>query len=184
MIELDDLGIVKVLTIFSLSPGSRFNRKFLKEKTNMPNIILDKTLIKLENFGFIKQEKNLWAIDFKKKEIKELLNEFKDNHIKFKQLPFKEYFVILKIIAELSQIKDIGEIYLFGSYAKLIFKEKSDIDIAIISDRVNKKKVNLKIFKLEKKFKKRIETHIFTKEFYKNKKDALVREILQHGILI
>ncbi len=172
MIELYDLEIVKVLTIFSVSPGSRFNRKLLKEKTGMPNIVLDNTLSKLENSGFLKKEKNLFAVNFEKRGIKELLNEFQDNHIKFKQLPFKEYFVILKIIAELSQIKDIGEIYLFGSYAKLIFKEKSDIDIAIISDRVNKKKVNLKISKLEKKFKKKIETHIFTKEFYKNKKDA------------
>ncbi|MFH1900667.1 MAG: nucleotidyltransferase domain-containing protein [Candidatus Omnitrophota bacterium] len=75
-----------------------------------------------------------------------------------------------------------GEVYLFGSYAKLSFKEISDIDIAVISDTVDKKKFNSFTSKFEKKFGKKIEIHYFSKSFYNNKRDPLVKEILQHGV--
>ena len=72
MIELIDNSVVKVLTIFSVSPGSRFQRKLLKEKTGLPNIILDKTLNKLTNIKILKREKNLYSIDHKNAEIKNI----------------------------------------------------------------------------------------------------------------
>ena len=71
---------------------------------------------------------------------------------------------------------------MFGSYAKLIFRENSDVDIAIVSDVVDKRKIKKTIRKLEKEYKKKIEIHFFTKKFYNNKRDPLVKDILQHGI--
>ena len=82
----------------------------------------------------------------------------------------------------LPKTENVGDVYLFGSYAQLIFNEKSDMDIAIISDKVNKKEVEKIIRKLEKKHKKVIETHFFSKKFYNNKRDILVKEILQNGV--
>ena len=79
-------------------------------------------------------------------------------------------------------MREIGDVYLFGSYAKLIFSESSDVDIAIVSNQINKKEADKVIKKLEKKHKKEIELHYFTRNFYKNKRDPLVKEILQHGI--
>ena len=38
MIELFDKNVLRILTVFSISPGSRLNRKVLKEKTMLPNI--------------------------------------------------------------------------------------------------------------------------------------------------
>ena len=76
-------------------------------------------------------------------------------------------------------------VYLFGSYAKLVFKETSDIDIAIVSDKVaagDKKVINGLIQKMESRYGKNIEMHYFGKNFYKNKKDPLVKDILKNGI--
>ncbi len=182
MIELLDFKAEKILTVFSISPGSRWNRKTIKEKTGIPNVVLDKYLAKLLNFGFLAKEKNLLMLNFKNSEIKQLIEKISENYLKFKQLPLKDYFIIRDISRRLSEIKNIGDVYLFGSYAKLIFRENSDIDIAIISDNITNKKAKELINKLEKRYKKKIETHFLTKKFYKNKKDPLVKEILQHGI--
>ena len=184
MINLLDKNIAKILTVFSISPGSRLSRKILKEKTQMPNVILDKTLFRLINLKFVLREKNFFILNFKKGETKKVIDLLYENYNKLKQLPLKEYFIISDICEELSKIRNIGEVYLFGSYAKLIFTEKSDIDIAIISEEVNKKEVAKFIKKLGEKYSKVIEVHHFTEDFYKNKKDPLVKEILTHGVKI
>lgn len=187
MIELFDLNILKILTVFSVSPGSRLTRKVLKEKTNMPNVVLDKCLSKLLNLGIFVRQKNLFALNFKNKEINDVIKLISEQYSRFKQLPLKEYFLILNIKEELLKIKNLGDVYLFGSYAKLIFKENSDVDVAIISDEIsnneqNRKDVEKIVRKLEKRHKKNIEIHYFSKKFYNNKRDPLVKEILQHGV--
>ena len=182
MIELFDKNTFKILTVFSISPGSRLNRKVLKEKTMMPNIVLDKTISRLLNFKILIKEKNLFALNFKNNEIKKIIEIVAENYNKFKQLPLKEYFIIIESLEETSRIKNIEEMYLFGSYSKLIFTENSDIDIAIISESVRKKNIEKIIKKLEKRYKKSIEVHYFSRKFYTNKRDPLVKEILQHGI--
>ncbi len=182
MIDLIDSQILRVLTIFSVSPGSRFQRKLLKEKTFLPNIILDKTLNKLANINILNKEKNLYSINHGNTEIKKIIEICYENYNKFKQLPFKEYFLILNIKEELSKIKNLNDCYLFGSYSKLIFRENSDIDIAIISDSPDKKEIERNLRKFEKKHSKKIEIHYFSKKFYNNKRDPLVKEILNHGI--
>lgn len=181
MIELFDKNMLKVLTVFSISPGSRLKRNIIKEKTEIPNSVLDKTLASLMNFKIIIKERNLLALNFKNNNIKEIITLIQEDYAKLKQLPLKEYFIILDIKIELSKIKDIGETYLFGSYVKLIFKEDSDIDIAIISQNAKNKNISKIIKKLENKHKKSIEIHNFSREFYKNKRDPLVKEIIQHG---
>ncbi len=184
MIDLFNFNIMKVLTIFSISPGSRFNRRTIKEKTNMPNVVLDKTLYTLINLNILIKEKNLFSINHKNLEIKGILKILYEKYSIFKQLPLREYFLIVNIKDALLTVREIGDVYLFGSYAKLIFSESSDVDIAIVSSQINKREVDKTIKKLERKHKKKIEIHYFTKDFYKNKRDSLVKEILQHGIKI
>ena len=182
MIRLIENGIMKILTVFSLAPGIRLNRKSLQEKTGLNNIMLDKALNILLNFKILQKEKNLFSINHQNENAKKLITRAAESYNKLKQLPLKEYFMITDIIKELAEIKNIGEVYLFGSYSKLVFKESSDVDIAVISDSADKKRVNLVIHKLEKKYNKKIEIHQFSKGFYSNKKDPLVKDIIQNGV--
>ncbi len=182
MIEIFDKNILKVLTVFSLSPGARLNRKTLKEKTAIPNLVLDKTLNTIINLKILTKERNLFTLNFRNNKIKEIIALVQEDYAKLKQLPLKEYFIILDIKIEIAKIKNIHEVHLFGSYAKLLFKENSDIDIAVISDKIEKENINKTTKKLEKKYKKKIEIHIFSKNIHKNKKDPLVKEIFQHGV--
>ncbi len=95
-----------------------------------------------------------------------------------------KYYLILDIVAALSHFKGI-EVYLFGSYAKLIYTEKSDVDIAIVhlKEFRHKEAIIKLISKIEKAYDKKVEVHYFEKEsFYRNKKDLLVKGILNDGI--
>ncbi len=182
MIALFNKNIVRILTVFSLSPGSRFNRETLRKKALLNNVSINKSISTLTNLKILSKEKNLYGLNFKNDSVKQLIELTSDNYTKLKKLPLNAYFLILDITYEISRIRNIGEVYLFGSYSKLIFKDNSDIDIAIISEKPNKKDINKIISKIEKKFKKTIEIHYFTKEFYQNKKDPFVKEILQSGV--
>ncbi|MEK6934177.1 MAG: nucleotidyltransferase domain-containing protein [Nanoarchaeota archaeon] len=182
MIDLFNSNVLRILTVFSISPGSRFNRKMIKEKTNIPNIILDKSLYTLINLKILAKEKNLFLVNYKNFKIEEIINKVSEKYSSFRQLPLREYFMVLNIIDNFLAMRDIGDVYLFGSYAKLIFSESSDIDIAIVSNYINRKEAERVIKKLEKKYGKKIEAHYFTNDFYKNKRDPLVKEVLQHGI--
>ena len=49
----------KVLSLYGLSPGSRFNRTEIKQRTLLYNVPLDKALLLLQNSGILKKEKKI-----------------------------------------------------------------------------------------------------------------------------
>ncbi|MBI2653555.1 nucleotidyltransferase domain-containing protein [Candidatus Woesearchaeota archaeon] len=174
--------VLEVLTLFSVSPGSKFLRKELKERTKLNNINLDNAINTLLNSDLIKKEKRFLLLNFDnaKEIIKVVSNEYKT----LRELPFDAYFSVINIIFHLSKLKGIHA-YLFGSYAKLVYKETSDIDIAIVSDKITaneKKEINRLTRKLETRYRKKIEFHYFGMNFYKNKKDPIVQEIIKNGV--
>lgn len=182
MIELLNKNAVKVLTLYSLSPGSGFNRETIKEKTGINNVSVNKSLNSLVNSKIIKQKDKLYFLNFEEEYCKNIIKAIKDNYIKLKSLPLRAYFNVLEIYYSLAENKINGEVYLFGSYSKLTFRENSDIDIAVISEEINKKNMNKIISKIEDKIGKNVEVHYFSKEFHKNKRDPLVKEIIQNGV--
>ncbi|MBI3623112.1 nucleotidyltransferase domain-containing protein [Candidatus Pacearchaeota archaeon] len=174
--------ILKILTVFSISPGSRFARNDLKEKTNLNNVNIDKAINTLINANLIKKEKKLLSLNLDK--AKPIINLISDSYKELKELPLSVYFSITDLVFFLTRLKNI-DTYLFGSYAKLIYRESSDIDIAIISDKIKneeKKELGKILKKIEKTYKKNIEIHYFSTNFYKNKKDPLVKDILKNGV--
>ncbi|MBU1199579.1 MAG: nucleotidyltransferase domain-containing protein [Nanoarchaeota archaeon] len=181
-----DKNIVKILTLVSISSGSKFQRKEIKDKLIINNVPLDKALSTLVKTGILKQEKRLYSMNFEYKHANEILRIIKSEHIRFKEVPLKVYFALIDSSASLSQIQGIHKAYLFGSYAKLIYTDKSDVDIAIFFDQESsklKKLVNQAIHKIEKKYSKNIETHYFNKKDLK-KKDPLIKEILRNNVVL
>jgi len=175
--------IFKVITFFALSPGSRFRRKEIKEKIQMHNVPLDNALSRLANSGIIKKEKGLYSINLENPYTEHIISLASSQHLQLKNLPLDVYFLLVDMIDELSTTKHI-EIWLFGSYSKMVYSDKSDVDIALLVQRGVDKEHARKIFKrLEKQYGKKIEDHFFDlRSFYKNKKDPLVKDILQNGI--
>ena len=168
---------VKIMFLFSLSPGSRFDRNMVKEKVMLNNISLDRAIRHLLSSNIIKREKRFYSINFENEYSKRLLEICSKQHKELKEIPLNIFFLLMDFIKVVSLIKGM-DVFLFGSYSKLIYSEKSDVDIAIISDKT----VPLKTTKLEKKYGKIIEVHYFKKDFWKNKKDPLIKSILKDGI--
>jgi len=183
IIQIFDKNVMKILTIFSISPGSKFQRKELKEKTSLNNITLDNSLKLLFNSNILKKEKRALYLNLESKNTKSILELVSNQYKELKEIPLKAYFSVIELVYLLSKFE--LNVYVFGSYAKLVFKEDSDIDIAIISDKISseeKREISKLIKKIESKYKRKIEIHYFSTNFYKNKKDPLVKDILINGI--
>ena len=180
--QIFNKDILEVLTVFSISPGSRFLRKELKEMTKLNNVNMDNALNILSGSKIIKKENRFLFLNLES--AKPIINLVSEQYKELRELPLGVYFSIVTLIFYLSKLRGI-DAYLFGSYAKLVFKETSDIDMAIVSDKViaaDKKEINVLIQKINSRYGKKIEIHYFGKNFYKNKNDSLVKEILKNGI--
>jgi len=99
----------------------------------------------------------------------------------------KEYAI--KLINEyVNKLKlnkiDIQSAYLFGSFAKGKNTIDSDIDLAIVMDKVlNKFEIEVKLMTLRKNEETIIEPHVFQKDEF-NRFNPLINEILNTGIQI
>lgn len=181
-----DWNIIKILTFLSISPGSKFQRKDIQCKLSINNVPLDKALVRLVNVGILSQEKRLYSINFQSKYSKDILKIIKSEYLRFKEIPLKVYLALMDVSLCLSAINGISRAYLFGSYAKLIYTNKSDIDIAVFldcEDSKTEKLINKAICKIEKKYGKSIEPHFFNKKDLK-RKDPLLKEILKNNVVL
>ncbi len=181
--QIFDLDSFKIISLFSLSPGSRFRRKEIKERTKLNNVPLDKALLRLLSCKILKRDENFYKINFQNENAKKIIEISSKQYKELKELPLDIYLLLLDLVSGFSIIKGI-EVYLFGSYSKLIYNEKSDVDLAVlITEKFNKKTTQKTVQKLEKVYKKNIEIHFFVKRlFYKNRKDPLVKEIIKNGV--
>lgn len=175
----------KVLTLFSISPGSKFTRNEIKEKTLLHNIPLDHAINLLLNNKILIKEKRLLGLNFENSNVKAIVDLMHREYIRLKEIPLKIYYLLMDISSELSEKSSIKNIYLFGSYAKLIHTEKSDVDLAIVSKKGDNiaKEIKKIIAKIEKKYNKAIEIHFFDENDMKQK-DKLINEILRNSVVI
>lgn len=181
ILNLLESNMVKVLVVFSLAPGTKFRRKELKEKTKLNNVNLDKALTILQNSKVIFKENNYFRLNLDDK-TKSLIELIKMEYKELNEIPLNVFFSILDLVERISVFKGV-KVYLFGSYAKLTFKEGSDIDLAIASDK-SLEFLEKYVLRIEKKYKIKIQLHFFDKVFLKYKEDPLIREIMRNGIQI
>ena len=175
--------VFKILTVFSLSPGSRFKRKELKELTLLNNVPLDKALLRLVGSGVL-SKKGAYFVNMESEHAETFIPLCAKQHAQLRRIPFNVYFLVLDFVFQASLLKGI-ELYLFGSYAKLVFSEKSDIDVAVLTLQGSSVKPALSALaeKLSKSHGKELQLHFFDKKgFYSSKKDPLVSEIIRNGI--
>ena len=86
-----------------------------------------------------------------------------------------------KYAALINNNYDCKQAFLFGSYAKGIQSEESDIDIAIILNEFeNTMDIQLELMRLRRKIDSRIEPHPFREKDFNNS-NPIAHEILMHG---
>jgi len=176
-----DKNIIRILTYFLISPGSRYTRKEIKEKTEMNNIPLDSTLTKLKLLKLIIESKKLYALNFSIEKNKEIFNIISNEYKSF-NIPYKIFNLLVELGEKLSRNKYVKSVMLFGSYAKLIQTENSDIAV-IIEKKLKLKQQIDKITEQINKINKKIELHFFEEKEMKEK-DPVIKDVLRNGKLI
>lgn len=179
--NLLEKNVRKVLTYFLISPGSRYARKEIKEKTEMNNVPLDKTIIKLKSLRLITENKKLYSLNFNIEKNKEIFGIISSEYNYF-NIPYKIFNILVEVVEKLSKNKGVKSAILFGSYAKLIHVKNSDIDIAVIMKSKTRKQIE-KIKKEIDKFDDKTELHFFEEKDLKEK-DPLIKDILKNGKII
>ena len=90
-----------------------------------------------------------------------------------------------KYIAEIRKHYNIKDAFLFGSFAQGTQHDCSDIDVAIILDKIqNKFDEMVKLYKYTRGIDARIEPHPIMSIEFNRKNDPLVNEVLRTGIKI
>ncbi len=178
-------NMARIIAYLAISPGSRYTRSEIKEKTLLNNVPLDEALAKLLIFRIIKHEKQGYSLKLEFERTKKIFDMIKEEYNKL-HLSYPIFVILLEAIDKMSKLKPVSEIILFGSYAKLIHTDKSDIDLAVIlhkksDDKIKKKAVSI-AQSIGKKEGKTIELHFFTeKEIKENVSDPLIKDILKNG---
>lgn len=182
---LMDSGAFKVLTLFGISPGSRFNRGEIKEKTRLNNTPLDAALKKLMVSGVLERGGNYYSLNMENERTRDIALLVSGQYNAMKSLPLDVYFLVTDFMAAVSGERGI-EVYLFGSYSKLVYSDKSDIDIAVLTQKsTGKESIKAVAKKLESRYGKRIELHLFDKrDFHKSRRDPLVKDIMKNGMKV
>lgn len=184
IINFIDQNCAKILLFLAISPGSKYRRNEIKEKTTLNNVPLDISLNKLLALNIIKEKNKIYSLSLDNNFVKDLF----DKRVEISYLPLIIQYAILDLTDKMIEIRKISNIILFGSYSKIIFSDKSDIDIAVIlrnnsvKDKSKiEKKISLISRKISKKYKKEIHYHLFFENDLKHKEDPLIKDILRNG---
>ncbi len=183
--NLFDKNLIRIISYFLISPGSRYRRKELKEKTGMNNVPLDTNLNKLCALKILKEKRNIYNLNLENQDMQLILNEIKKEYDEF-HLSHAIFNIIVEISEKVAREKSIAQTILFGSYAKLIHTDKSDIDISIIlKDSIKnvssiEKKLRKETEKIGRRHSKIIELHFFHEKDMKQH-DPLIKDIVRNG---
>lgn len=182
-------SIWRILSLLFETPRKLVSRTELFEFTRLGNAPLSKGLDRLENANIIIKEKKgnkeFYYINFDSDYTK-LINELWKNEKKeLRQLDYDIKIILSELTRQLLDVVNIHKIILFGSWAKGTALINSDIDVALIFENENFEEIEVYriINNLNKKFKKEIQIHTFSKKSF-NKDNKLVDEIKKDGIEI
>ena len=182
IISLLNKNSAKILLLFSTSPGRRYLRKEIQEKSEINNVPLESSLAELLNFKLIIKKRKIYSLNLENNLVSQILDELKE----FSSIPLKIKFILNDFVSYMSKVKGINSILLFGSYSKIIFSDKSDIDIAVICESKNdiEGKATFIADRLSKEYKKNIHVNFFSEQDLKHKKDPLIKDILRNSRII
>ena len=99
-----DKNLAKILSFFLISPGSKYNRKDIKEKTKMNNIPLDNALQRLLALKLINKNKQFYFLNFNIEENKNIFSIISDEY-KYFNISYQVFNILIDISDTLSKIK-------------------------------------------------------------------------------
>lgn len=180
----------RILILYSESPGYRFTRPEIKKHTLLGNNSLTESLkdLLIQKILIIKKEgKTYYQLNLSNPIAQKLVDLCKLEYASLNNLPYNLSLPMREFTMGIINITIPKRLILFGSIAKRIYREDSDIDLALITKEKISPSSNIKITelieKIEKRFKRKIQLHDFTEQEFKNLKNSqLLNNINSAGI--
>lgn len=179
----------RILLLMAESPGGRLTRPEIRRLTCLGNKAITESLNDLLIYNIItikKDGKTIYGLDMANEFTKQILILCEMERKKTNSLPYSYSLILREYVRMITSIILPKKILLFGSVAKRIFREDSDIDIALVVHKEMAVQTRLEAEeianKLKKRFGKDIQQHIFTTKEFENPKDKLVSEIKRDGV--
>jgi len=167
---------VKIMRLFLLSNGEAFENKEIVKRSRVNSAVVRRELSLLSNVGFIKKGKQGWSF-----------NPYFSYASQFERLLVGADQLDTNGLTEI--FKKTGKVKVLIVAGKFLKNNENRVDILIIGDKINRKKVEDSIAKLEAEIGSELTYAMFeTAEFiYRiNMNDKLVRDIIDfpHEIII
>lgn len=179
----------RILLLMAESPGSRLTRAEIKKFTCLGNNAITESMKDLLIHNIMNARKNgktSYGLDMADEMTKQILLLCEMERKRLNGIPYSFSLILREYVRIILAISAPLRIILFGSVAKRVYREDSDIDIAIIFDDELKTQARLDMEgaadRLKKRFGKEIQQHIFTVKEFEISKDKLVLEIRRDGI--
>jgi predicted nucleotidyltransferase len=181
---LSQKSILKILKLFSVAPGKALNRNQIRDYTKMANVPLDNALGRLQKENIIGREKNLIRLNLSNKKTSEIIHLLEEEARHLREIPYGIWLILFDFSNSIPKTK-FTRMFLFGSWAKHIARENSDVDLALIISKKDVKqemKAEKIAEELEKKHKMKIQLHFFEEKELIEKKNSIIKEIERDGI--
>lgn len=175
----------RVLELMAETPGREYTRPELKKYTHLGNKSLSSALQRFTLAGILLEKKNTYSLNMSSEIVSVLVKKVKHARAAVGHLDYDTYVVLNEFTRKiLNKLSGVRKVLLFGSVARGTASESSDIDIALVVkkyDKKTKEKVYGIIEKLESRYKREIQVHYFTESELKDKKDNLAEQVRKEG---
>jgi len=168
-----------ILQLYFSNPKKKYYLRELEKILHFPVQNIRRELISLEKNGIFKREKSGNQVYY-------FLNMESPIYSDIRNIVSKTIGIENQLRDALSGIGGIKKAFIFGSFANGTQDALSDIDIMVVGD-INEDALIEKISKLESKFEREINYHIYSeKEFEERKKekDSFISKILLRPIIL
>jgi predicted nucleotidyltransferase len=167
-----------LLQLYFSHPEKKYYLRELEKKLNYPVQNIRRELISLEKKGMFKNERSGNQVFY-------YLNKESPIYGDIENIISKTIGIENQLKESLSKISGIKTAFVFGSFADKTMDPLSDIDLMIVGD-IEENKLIKNIVKLEDKFEREINYHIYSdKEFEKRKKenDSFISRIFSKPVI-
>lgn len=167
-----------ILQLYFSHPEKKYYLRQLEKKTNFPVQNIRRELINLEKKGMFKREKSGNQVYY-------FLNRESPIYSDIRNIISKTIGIENQLRESLSEVSGIRKAFIFGSFADGTQDSLSDIDIMIVGD-INEDDLLEKISRLENKFEREINYHIYSeKEFGERRKEenSFISKILSKSVI-
>lgn len=177
---------IRIIKFLSFQPNKYFTIKEIENWAYVKGGNLRRALRKLEAFDIIIADPDMNKLRYKIKTTNHIYQSlkilFEVESERFQGIQQKEINIMADFVNELyKKYDDIYDIILFGSVARGLYSNRSDIDILILKDEKSTN-IEMEIIKIKEKFERKIQFFIHTPEEYKTLNEPLFKEIKNEGI--